>query len=89
MPSDSAPVGLKELRVLRLWKFTLRALSFDPERRKPFYMRSASTYHTEVEAVVEIRKRFTPEWWASVIIQDVEEEGDLHMVAGVPLYEQD
>lgn len=81
--------NLQDLPVLTIWLFKLRRLSVDPGNRKPFYMRSASRESAEALAVGEIRQRFTPSWWDGVIIQEVTEEGPLHMVAGVPLYEVD
>jgi hypothetical protein len=82
-------VKVEGLPVLNVWRFTLRSLAICRDDKKPFVMQMASRVTTEREAVSLIKRRFTPEWWEGVLIQDVERVGDLHMIEGIPLYEDD
>lgn len=82
-------MGTGRVKVMHLWRVQCRRLGYCQPDRTPFAMHIATKETSEKEVVRKIKRRFTSEWWEDVLILDVSEAGDLHMIEDQPLYEGD
>lgn len=86
MPQD---ITIKN-EVLHLWRVTYRHLSITASGRDVCSWNLASSARLdEKQVVAEARSRFSEAWWRENILVNVEYIGDLRMVAGQPLFEDD
>ncbi len=81
---------VRDLPVLYLWRLTLQSLTLDGTKPHVFLQHSASRQRLDRRKVLEeAHERFTAEWWAGNLVTEIVYIGELHMIDGIPLYEED